>query len=81
LCPRLQPDRPHQPWLLREALQFLHHPTPDVSLATLEDRSHPAWQRLKAEELLAQQLSQLQSKRERDRPEGAAAGRRAGRFA
>ena len=39
---------------------------PDVALATLEDRSHPAWQRLKAEELLAQQLSQLQSKRERD---------------
>ena len=32
----------------------------------LEDRSHPAWQRLKAEELLAQQLSQMQSKRERD---------------
>jgi ATP-dependent DNA helicase RecG len=31
----------------------------------LEDRSHPAWQRLKAEELLAQQLSQLQAKRER----------------
>ncbi|MES2787386.1 MAG: ATP-dependent DNA helicase RecG, partial [Pseudomonadota bacterium] len=27
--------------------------------------SHPAWQRLKAEELLAQQLSQLESKRER----------------
>jgi ATP-dependent DNA helicase RecG len=53
-------------WPLREALNFLHHPTPDVSLATLEDRSHPAWQRLKAEELLAQQLSQLQSKRERD---------------
>ncbi|MFZ4472523.1 MAG: ATP-dependent DNA helicase RecG, partial [Limnohabitans sp.] len=44
---------------------FLHHPTPDVSLAQLEDRTHPAWQRLKAEELLAQQLSQLQSKRER----------------
>jgi ATP-dependent DNA helicase RecG len=57
----------HKPWLLREALQFLHHPTPDVPLATLEDRSHPAWQRLKAEELLAQQLSQLQSKRARDR--------------
>ena len=37
-----------------------------MSLATLEDRSHPAWQRLKAEELLAQQLSQIQSKRERD---------------
>ena len=53
-------------WSLRDALRFLHHPAPDTALATLEDRSHPAWQRLKAEELLAQQLSQLQSKRERD---------------
>lgn len=56
---------PHPLWTLREALLFLHHPTPDVSLATLEDHSHPAWQRLKAEELLAQQLSQQQSRRER----------------
>ena len=53
-------------WDLRRALDFLHHPTPDVALATLEDHSHPAWQRLKAEELLAQQLSQRQAKRERD---------------
>jgi len=52
-------------WNLRETLQFLHHPTPDVALATLEDRSHPAWQRLKAEELLAQQLSQLEARRVR----------------
>ena len=52
---------------LREALHFLHHPRPDVSVATLEDRSHPAWQRLKFEELLAQQLSQLQAQRERAR--------------
>jgi ATP-dependent DNA helicase RecG len=51
---------------MREALTFLHYPAPDVSVAQLEDRSHPAWQRLKFEELLAQQLSQLQSKRERD---------------
>ncbi len=50
---------------LREALSFLHQPAPDVLLATLEDRSHPAWQRLKAEELLAQQLSQLQARRVR----------------
>jgi ATP-dependent DNA helicase RecG len=48
---------------LRESLRFLHHPTPDVALAALEDRSHPAWQRLKAEELLAQQLSQLEARR------------------
>lgn len=50
---------------LREALLFLHHPAPDVSLAALEDRSHPAWQRLKAEELLAQQLSQWIARRGR----------------
>ncbi|QCB47131.1 ATP-dependent DNA helicase RecG [Hydrogenophaga sp. PAMC20947] len=51
---------------LRDALAYLHHPGPEVSLDALEDRSHPAWQRLKAEELLAQQLSQLVAKRERD---------------
>lgn len=51
---------------LRDALTFLHHPPPRVPLAALEDRSHPAWQRLKAEELLAQQLSQQQSRRARD---------------
>ena len=54
------------PWTLRDALHFLHHPKPDSSLAALEDRSHPAWQRLKAEELLAQQLSQQRAKQERD---------------
>ncbi len=54
-----------RPWSLREALLFLHNPSPDVALATLQDHSHPAWQRLKAEELLAQQLSQLQARRER----------------
>jgi ATP-dependent DNA helicase RecG len=50
---------------LKEALQFLHQPPPRVPLGTLEDRSHPAWQRLKFDELLAQQLSQLQAQRER----------------
>ena len=56
---------PAHTWPLAQALQFLHHPAPNVSLTQLDDRSHPAWQRLKAEELLAQQLSQWQSKRER----------------
>ncbi|MBO9516364.1 MAG: DEAD/DEAH box helicase, partial [Variovorax sp.] len=56
---------PHGTWDLRHALNFLHYPTPDVAMATLEDHSHPAWQRLKAEELLAQQLSQLQARRAR----------------
>jgi ATP-dependent DNA helicase RecG len=52
-------------WGLKSSLSFLHYPAPNVALATLEDRSHPAWQRLKAEELLAQQLSQLQARRAR----------------
>ena len=56
----------NQTFNLRQALTFLHHPTPDVSIAALEDRSHPAWQRLKAEELLAQQLSQRMARMERD---------------
>jgi ATP-dependent DNA helicase RecG len=43
---------------LREALQVLHHPVPGTPLAALEDRSHPAWQRLKFDELLAQQIAQ-----------------------
>ncbi|MCL5967804.1 MAG: ATP-dependent DNA helicase RecG [Betaproteobacteria bacterium] len=47
---------------LRAALLGLHQPPPEVALASLEDRSHPAWQRLKAEELLAQQLAQWQAR-------------------
>ena len=50
---------------LRESLHFLHHPSPDTSLVALEDHSHPAWQRLKFEELLAQQVSQMQARAER----------------
>ncbi|OOG50464.1 ATP-dependent DNA helicase RecG [Polaromonas sp. C04] len=65
-CENLSEIGPKPLWSLRESLSFLHHPTPDVALATLEDHSHPAWQRLKAEELLAQQLSQLQAKRARE---------------
>ncbi|MEW6694894.1 MAG: ATP-dependent DNA helicase RecG [Pseudomonadota bacterium] len=54
------------PWTLQAALAFLHHPDPRTPRAALEDRAHPAWQRLKAEELLAQQLAQVQARRERD---------------
>jgi ATP-dependent DNA helicase RecG len=59
----LLPDHVLPPGLptLREALLTLHHPSPQVPPETLEDRSHPAWQRLKFEELLAQQLSQAQA--------------------
>ncbi len=46
---------------LREALLALHQPAAGTPLETLEDHSHPAWQRLKFDELLAQQLSQAQA--------------------
>ncbi|WIT13508.1 ATP-dependent DNA helicase RecG [Paucibacter sediminis] len=70
---------PRQLPALREALMFLHHPPPQARLSMLEDHSHPAWQRLKFEELLAQQLSQLQAQRERARLRAPALrGRRGG---
>ena len=52
---------------LREAVMRLHQPPADASVHALENREHPAWQRLKYEELLAQQLSQLTAQRERAR--------------
>ena len=52
---------------LREALHLLHHPSPNDPIDMLEDRSHPAWQRLKFEELLAQQLAQAQAQAARAR--------------
>jgi ATP-dependent DNA helicase RecG len=50
---------------LRDSLDWLHRPGPATSAESLDDRSQPAWQRLKFEELLAQQLSQRQAQRER----------------
>ena len=41
----------------RDAITFLHNPTPDVSQDDLQLREHPAWRRMKFDELLAQQLS------------------------
>ncbi len=39
------------------SVKLLHHPPPHVSEQALMDRSHPAWTRMKFDELLAQQLS------------------------
>ncbi len=41
----------------RESIQTLHHPPPETVAASLQNRTHPAWQRIKFDELLAQQLS------------------------
>ncbi|TAL76542.1 MAG: ATP-dependent DNA helicase RecG [Burkholderiaceae bacterium] len=40
-----------------QAAHLLHHPPPDMSYGALLERSHPAWRRVKFDELLAQQLS------------------------
>ncbi|MHA6893261.1 ATP-dependent DNA helicase RecG [Ralstonia pseudosolanacearum] len=40
-----------------EAVRLLHQPTPDVDEYSLVERTHPAWLRIKFDELLAQQLS------------------------
>ncbi|AGW91875.1 MULTISPECIES: ATP-dependent DNA helicase RecG [Cupriavidus] len=42
---------------LADCLRLLHAPPPQESEAALADRSHPAWQRIKFDELLAQQIS------------------------
>ena len=42
---------------LADAVRTLHHPAADADEAALMERTHPAWLRIKFEELLAQQLS------------------------
>jgi ATP-dependent DNA helicase RecG len=39
------------------SVRFLHQPPPDSPQEALAERSHPAWSRIKFDELLAQQLS------------------------
>ena len=49
-------ERYHLP-AIDAAIRLIHNPPPDVSQEALSSRSHPAWQRIKFDELLAQQLS------------------------
>ncbi|MCA8374344.1 ATP-dependent DNA helicase RecG [Burkholderia multivorans] len=50
---------------LADAVRILHHPGVDADEAALMDGSHPAWTRIKFEELLAQQLSLKRAHEER----------------
>jgi len=50
-----------------EAVKRLHAPTPEDSQVALETREHPAWRRIKFDELLTQQLSLRLHCRERER--------------
>ena len=42
---------------VKQSVAYLHNPPPDARLDALEERTHPAWRRVKFDELLAQQLS------------------------
>jgi len=59
------------------AVRLLHNPPPDIDEAALADRSHPAWMRMKFDELLAQQLSMKRAQEAR-RAKNAAVLARAG---
>ncbi|CAN7614356.1 ATP-dependent DNA helicase RecG [Pseudoduganella sp. LjRoot289] len=61
------------------AVRLLHYPTPEVDEHALMDRSHPAWTRVKFDELLAQQLSLKRAQQAR-RSKGAAALRKVGQL-
>ncbi len=41
----------------KDSIMLLHKPPPDVSAGSLHTHTHPAWRRIKFDELLAQQLS------------------------
>jgi ATP-dependent DNA helicase RecG len=56
----------------REAVLLLHNPAPQIAQEALQARRHPAWRRVKFDELLAQQLS-MRIHRERRRAAGAPA--------
>ena len=59
------------------AVRLLHAPSPAVGVQALEDRTHPAWRRIKFDELLAQQISMRrhkQARRARSAPVLAARG-------
>ena len=49
----------------RDAIDALHHPRPGEDARALSGRTHPAWRRMKLDELLAQQLSMRLHYRER----------------
>jgi ATP-dependent DNA helicase RecG len=47
---------------LGAALHFLHHPAPDADPVALAERRHPAWARIRFDELLAQQLAMQEAR-------------------
>jgi ATP-dependent DNA helicase RecG len=66
---------------LADAVHILHHPGTDADEPALMDGSHPAWTRIKFDELLAQQLSLKRAHEERRTRAAPAMPRRAARDA
>ncbi|WP_066732188.1 ATP-dependent DNA helicase RecG [Cupriavidus sp. D384] len=62
---------------LIDCLRLLHNPPPQESEAALADRSHPAWVRIKFDELLAQQISLRRSQAARKEKNAPSMPRRA----
>ncbi|BDT61410.1 ATP-dependent DNA helicase RecG [Massilia varians] len=54
-----------QLWDFEPSVRLLHYPPVDVDEYALTERSHPAWTRMKFDELLAQQLSLKRAQRAR----------------
>jgi ATP-dependent DNA helicase RecG len=54
-----------QLWDFEPSVRLLHYPPADVDEHALSERSHPAWTRMKFDELLAQQLSLKRAQRAR----------------
>jgi ATP-dependent DNA helicase RecG len=54
-------------WGFADAVATLHEPPPEASQEALDARTHPAWTRLKFDELLAQQLALRRMRRQRAR--------------
>jgi ATP-dependent DNA helicase RecG len=50
---------------LAQALRFVHHPPLQADVQALEQRRHPVWERLKFDELLAQQLALRMARQKR----------------
>ena len=58
---------PRMLWDFEQSVRYLHEPPTDASQSALDERKHPAWTRLKFDELLAQQLSLRMHRRARAR--------------
>ncbi|MCY0388856.1 ATP-dependent DNA helicase RecG [Robbsia sp. Bb-Pol-6] len=65
LLPHEEDGTPLDMPLLADAVRALHHPSPTVDEFALTERTHPAWVRIKFDELLAQQLSLARARAER----------------